>query len=137
MPACAAILNAWIDATAWMPRVHARDDVDLHYREHVYAWCEVTVGEVGGAVRGFLALGPHGRVHSLYLDAGARGQGLGTALVGAAKTARPEGLNLWTFLANEPARRFYARQGFVEVRRTEGENEEGLPDVLLAWPGAA
>ena len=40
---------------------------------------------------------------------------------------------LWTFVANAPARRFYAREGFVEVRRTGGENEEGLPDVLLKW----
>jgi GNAT superfamily N-acetyltransferase len=137
MPACAAILIDWIDATTWMPRVHAADDVDRHYREHVYTWCEVTVAERAGAVCGFLALGPHGRVHSLYLDAGARGRGLGAALVAAAKAARPEGLNLWTFLANEPARRFYARQGFVEVRRTDGDNEEGLPDILLAWAGGA
>ena len=54
----------------------------------------------------------------------------------AAKARRPEGLTLWTFVANEGARRFYAREGFVEVGRTEGENEEGLPDVLLAWKPA-
>jgi putative acetyltransferase len=42
-------------------------------------------------------------------------------------------LSLWTFQANEGARRFYAREGFAEVRMTEGDNEEGLPDVLLEW----
>jgi hypothetical protein len=36
-------------------------------------------------------------------------------------------------VANEGARRFYARQGFVEIGRSEGENEEGLPDVLFRW----
>jgi hypothetical protein len=44
---------------------------------------------------------------------------------------------LWTFVANAGARRFYAREGFVEARRTEGENEEGLPDVLLTWRAPA
>jgi GNAT superfamily N-acetyltransferase len=135
--ACAGILNAWIDATPWMRRVHPAEDAVRHYREHVFAVCEVTVAEREGAVVGFLAVEAGGRVDALYLDAAARGQELGRALVAAAKAARPGGLSLWTFLANEGARRFYAREGFVEVRRTEGENEEGLPDVLLAWSGPA
>ena len=33
--ACAAVFNAWVDATEWMPRVHPADDVERHYREHV------------------------------------------------------------------------------------------------------
>jgi GNAT superfamily N-acetyltransferase len=75
-------------------------------------------------------------VGGLYLAPEARGRGVGRALVAAAKARRPEGLTLWTFVANEGARRFYAREGFVEVGRTEGENEEGLADVLLAWKPA-
>ena len=130
--ACAAIFNAWVDATAWMPRVHDADDVVRHYREHVFAHDAVTVAERRGKVVGFLALAD-GQVDALYLDEGARGQGVGAALVGAAKAASPDGLTLWTFVANEGARRFYRREGFVELRRTEGENEEGLPDVLLGW----
>ncbi len=42
-------------------------------------------------------------------------------------------LKLWTFQANEDARRFYIREGFREVRMTDGDNEEGLPDVMLEW----
>jgi GNAT superfamily N-acetyltransferase len=129
---CAAVFNAWVDATEWMPRVHDADDVVRHYREHVFAHDAATVAERGGEVVGFLALAD-GQVDQLYLAEGARGQGVGAALVRAAKAASPGGLTLWTFVANEAARRFYAREGFVEVRRTEGENEEGLPDVLLAW----
>lgn len=129
---CAAIFNAWVDATGWMPRVHDADDVVRHYREQVFTHDAVTVAERGGEVVGFLALA-EGHVDALYLAEAARGQGVGKALVGAAKTASPGGLTLWTFVANEGARRFYAREGFVELRRTEGENEEGLPDVLLGW----
>jgi GNAT superfamily N-acetyltransferase len=134
--ACAAVFNAWVDATDWMPRVHPADDVERHYREHVLAVCEVTVAEAGGAVVGFLALDGEGFVAGFYLAPEVRGRGLGTALLGEAKARRPGGLTLWTFVANEGARRFYAREGFVEVRRSEGENEEGLPDVLLAWKPA-
>ena len=131
--ACAAIFNAWVDATPWMPRVHPPEDVERHYREHVLVTCAVTVAETGGAPVGFLALDGEGYVAGLYLAPEARGRGIGAALIAAAKAARPQGLLLWTFLANEGARRFYARQGFVESGRTEGENEEGLPDVLLRW----
>ena len=130
--ACAAIFNAWVDATEWMPRVHDADDVVRHYRAHVLAHDAVTVAEQGGKVVGFLALAD-GHVDALYLAAGARRRGVGAALLRAAKAASPGGLTLWTFVANAGARRFYRREGFLELGRTEGENEEGLPDVLLAW----
>ena len=130
--ACAAIFNDWVDATDWMPRVHPPDDVERHYREHVLAGLR---GDGGGGRRarwrGFSRSTARGSSAGLYLAPEARGRGVGAALVEAAKARRPEGLTLWTFVANAGARRFYAREGFVEVGRTEGENEEGLPDVLL------
>jgi GNAT superfamily N-acetyltransferase len=134
--ACAAIFNAWVDATDWMPRVHPPEDVERHFRETVLPNCAVTVAERAGAVVGFLALAG-AQVDGLYLAASARRQGVGTALVAAAKAASPEGLTLWTFVANRPARAFYAAPGFAELRRSAGDNEEGLPDILLCWPGIA
>ena len=51
-----------------------------------------------------------------------------------AKRERPQGLQLWAFQSNTGARRFYERHGFVEVRRTDGrDNEEGAPDVLYRY----
>jgi ribosomal protein S18 acetylase RimI-like enzyme len=134
--ACAAIFNGWVDATDWMPRVHPPEDVARFYREHVMATCTVTIAEAAGRVAGFLAVDGEGFVAGLYLAPEARGRGVGRALLAEAKVRRPEGLTLWAFVANQGARRFYAREGFVEVRRTEGENEEKLPDVLLAWKPA-
>jgi ribosomal protein S18 acetylase RimI-like enzyme len=132
---CAAIFNAWVDATDWMPRVHPPEAVERHFRETVLPKRAVMVAERAGEVVGFLALA-EGHVDGLYLTADARRQGLGRALISLAKAASPEGLTLWTFVSNTAARAFYARQGFVELSRTDGGNEEALPDILLAWSGA-
>ncbi|MEM7523800.1 MAG: GNAT family N-acetyltransferase [Pseudomonadota bacterium] len=132
-PVCAAILNAWIDATPWMPRVHPADDVVRHYRETVFPKRSVTVAE-DEAILGYVAVdAEENEVTSLFVAEGARRRGVGRALLGAAKAERPGGLSLWTFQANEGARRFYAREGFVESRTTEGDNEERLADVELVW----
>ena len=43
-------------------------------------------------------------------------------------------LELWTFQANEGAQRFYLREGFKEVERTDGQgNDEKLPDIRYRW----
>jgi GNAT superfamily N-acetyltransferase len=135
LAACAAIQNAWIDATEWMVRVHPAGDMLRHYREDLLPTCALLVA--GRGPDGFAFVGPDGEIPAFYVAEGARGAGLGAALMGAAKALRPGGLTLWTFEANAGARRFYAREGFREVGRTPGANEEGLPDVLLAWRGSA
>jgi hypothetical protein len=51
-----------------------------------------------------------------------------------AKAQRPDGFELWTFLVNSGARRFYERHGFEAVEFGDGShNEEGQPDVRLVW----
>lgn len=130
--ACAAILNDWIDARAWMPRVHTIAEVEDFYRDFVFVRRQVWV--IGRPVEGFMALDPEaGVVTALYVAT--PGQGLGKRLLDHAKDGRDR-LELWTFVANEAGRRFYTREGFTEVRRTDGDNEEGLPDVLLRWKRA-
>ena len=74
-------------------------------------------------------------VEQLYVEPALTGHGIGTGLVALAKRERPSGLRLWTFVSNTGAQRFYERHGFVEVKRTDGrDNEEHAPDVLYAWP---
>lgn len=127
--ACAAILNEWIDERDWMPRVHSHEEVVDFYETFVFAEREVWVS--GEPVEGFLALdADNDVVTALYVAK--PGRGTGRVLLDHAKGGR-QALELWTFVANEGARRFYAREGFEEVRQTEGDNEEGLPDVLLRW----
>ena len=73
----------------------------------------------------------------LYCRRGHTGKGIGLQLLNFAKSMAPKGLQLWTFQVNAGAQRFYAREGFVEVELTEGQNnEEKQPDVRMVWkPG--
>ena len=127
--ACADIVNDWIDGSDWMPRLHSRESVHRFYRDVVFQ--ERRVWVTGDPVAGFLALDDaEGIVTALYTAK--PGSGTGKGLLDHAKAGRDR-LALWTFVANEAARRFYAREGFEELRRTAGDNEEGLADVLLGW----
>ncbi len=135
--ACAAIFDDWVDATDWMPRIHPAEHLVRHYREHVLAVCDTLVAERSGRVAGFAAVDCEGLVAAFFVAADARRRGVGSTLLAAAQARWPEGLALWTFAANAGARRFYARHGFIEARATEGDNEEGLPDLYLTWRAAA
>lgn len=133
--AMARILGDWVRETGWMPVLHSRDE-DRGFCAQLVASGPVTVARAAGAegngVLGFLALSGD-TVAALHLAPAARGQGLGRRLLDAARAGRDR-LDLWTFQANAGALRFYAREGFVAVERTDGrDNDERLPDVRLVW----
>jgi len=121
-----------------MPRpVHDDDSVRawVHrwFEPHATPVPEAWVAEAGERLVGFVML-EDDWVHSLYVDPELVGQGIGSALLDLAKGLRRGGLGLWVFESNEPARRFYTRHGFVDVRRTDGsDNEEREPDVEMRW----
>jgi GNAT superfamily N-acetyltransferase len=114
--------------------VHDDDEVRAYFAGHVVSNCELWLAEEGGAVVGILVLGGEW-VDQLYVDPSRWGRGFGSALLDVAKRERPGGLRLWTFAGNAGARRFYERHGFVEAARTDGDNEEGAPDVLYVYAG--
>lgn len=133
--AIARILSDWIDNTSWMPRVHSRDE-DRGFGHFLLANTKVSVADEGGIAIGFLAR-RDAEIDALYVDAPARGQGIGSRLLSAQKSAC-EFLALWTFQANQPARTFYAKHGFREIHETDGQtNDEKLPDVRLEWRAQA
>ncbi len=132
-PALARTLGDWVREVGWMPVLHTREE-DEGFLRHLVATTRVTVAESGtpqAAPLGFLSLDGE-EVRALCLAPAARGSGWGRRLLDGAKAASPR-LRLWVFEANAGARAFYAREGFRELRRTAGDNEEGLPDLLLAW----
>lgn len=128
VPGIARVLGDWCRDTPWMPKLHSRDE-DLWFVGELMKTHVVRVGFAGGL--GFLAR-QGSVVAALYLAPEARGKGPGAALLAEVKLT---GLvQLWTFQANDAARRFYLREGFQEVRFTGGaDNDEGLPDVWMEW----
>lgn len=115
------------------PLVHADEDVRRWFAEVVLPQREVWVVEEAGELRALLVLDA-GWLDQLYVDPARTGEGLGAGLVDLAKQQRPDGLELWAFQGNRRAIAFYERHGFHEVARTDGDNEEGAPDVRLRWP---
>lgn len=126
-------LRSFAGALPTVTRAHPDDDVRRWVRDVLVAGGRTWVAVDGGRVVGLLALRP-GWVEQLYVDPAAQGRGIGAALLDQAKARNPGGLQLWTFQINAGARRFYAREGFVEVEHTDGAaNEEREPDVRLTW----
>jgi ribosomal protein S18 acetylase RimI-like enzyme len=96
---------------------------------------ETWLAEEDGDVAGFVVLTATW-LDALYVHPRAQGRGIGSALLELAQALRPDGLGLWVFETNAPARALYARHGFVEAEHTDGsENEERVPDVRMEWAG--
>ena len=120
-------------AAAIPATVHTDDDVREWIAAHLLPNNEVWLAEDASGLVGLLAL-DGGWVDQLYVAPEATGRGIGTSLLELAKRERPDGLELWTFVSNDGAQRFYERHGFVEVERTDGSrNEERAPDVRYRW----
>ncbi|MFF4773412.1 GNAT family N-acetyltransferase [Microtetraspora fusca] len=132
-----AVADVWLRSyDAALPgvrRAHTDDEIRAYFREVVVPARETWVATLDGAVVGMMVLN-EGLLSQLYLDPDRRGSGIGDRFVALAKERCPDGLELWTFQVNGPARRFYERHGFVAVEHTDGrDNEEREPDVRYVW----
>ncbi len=130
----ARILRAALAAFDWMPQLHTPDE-DLGFVRHVLlAEQHVTVATVEYNIVGFAAVDGDW-LTQLYVDPAWAGRGIGSQLLRHV-TAKMTHVKLHCFRANEGARRFYERHGFVAEAFGDGSaNEEGLPDILYARPG--
>lgn len=126
-------LRSFAAALPSVRRAHDDDEVRAWFSHVVVPRHETWVAVVDSGVVGVLVL-EAGELEQLYLDPSWRGRGLGDRFMTLAKQRRPDGLALWTFQVNEPARRFYERHGFLAVEHTDGSgNEEREPDVRYVW----
>lgn len=133
VPAMASVfLRSWDAALPTVARAHPDAALPAYLREVVLGTMEAYVWD-DGELAGWMAL-DGGWIAQLYLAPERRGERIGAAFVALAQEQRPDGLQLWTFAVNGPARRFYRRQGFTEAEHTDGaRNEEREPDVRCVW----
>ena len=128
--AVGAILGQGVRDHRWMPLLHSEaENIAFAGRMIDHGW--VTVAEIEGQTAGFLAR-EDGYIHSLFVARDCRRAGIASALLDTAKSAC-EQLTLWTFQANAAARKLYTSHNFTEVARTDGDNDEGLPDIHFQW----
>ena len=82
----------------------------------------VHVIEADGAMLGCVGVDAAGEaveIHSLFLDGPHQGRGLGAAVWQAIRAAHPGRAFRLEVLKESPARRFWERQGFVQVDEAE------------------
>lgn len=113
--------------------IHPESSMQAWVRDIVIVQCDVWVAERGDELVGVLIVRRPDWLEHLYLDAAATGGGLGSRLVDLAKADLGGRVQLWTFASNVGAQRFYERHGFAEVERTDGDNEEGEPDIRYVF----
>ena len=129
----------WRTRTASVPVIPA----PVHDETEVRTWVEDVLIPAGGtwvAERGSdlvaMMTVEGSEIDQLYVAPDHQHHGVGTMLVELAQELSPGELSLWTFRSNTRARGFYEALGFVVVGMTDGDNEEGAPDVRYCWmPG--
>ena len=138
LPACAAIVNDYIDATEWLPRVKSREEIAGFFTPDLIASRTVLVAETGSEVVAYVSVSGDGFLYAIYLAPAARGRGVGRRLMDEVKSRCPDRIELTVFEPNDDARRFYVREGFVEVPEgRKDDTDEGVPVLLMRWRPAA
>lgn len=126
-------ITARQDAMQYLPKLHSDEETFGWVRGIVLPTQNVHVGVVDDEVAGYIAVQGH-TIEALYVRPRYQGRGVGSALLQLAKDRSDGSLDLWTFLRNVGARRFYESRGFVTVEFTDGTgNEEREPDVRYEW----
>lgn len=121
----------------YAPLAHTDEDVRDWIADHLIPNADVSVALVDGEIVGMMAVtrdGFAGWIDQLYIHPVFVKQGIGTQFIEQAKIKLGSPIRLYTFQANEGARRFYERHGFKTIEFSDGsQNEEKCPDVLYEW----
>lgn len=131
--AIAAIFIAARATMPYLPDVYSAEETRYYLARQLDEHASLVALEAGTPL-GFAIIG-FGWLHHLYVRE--RNRGVGSILLEGIKRRSEHGLQLWTFQANEGARRFYERHGFTVMEATDGtRNAERLPDLRYEWhPG--
>jgi GNAT superfamily N-acetyltransferase len=120
-------------AAAYLPTVGTDAEIRAFVVEKMLPEGETWVAEDGAEIVAVLVLDGD-LVDQFYVAPDEQRRGVGDAMLAHAKRLRPAGLQLWAFLRNAPARRFYEARGFVAKKFTDGStNMEREADVFYQW----
>jgi GNAT superfamily N-acetyltransferase len=108
--------------------------------EEIYDWFtrrprNFWVARCEGKIVGYMYLHEGGMLDDLYVLPDWQGRGVGSSLLAKAKSLSPLRIELSTFQRNTKAKTFYEAHGFCRVGCTNGQNQEGEPDVQYEWTG--
>ena len=133
-----ALAQVWLDSRrrflGYAPLRHSDADIHDWISRTLIPAGGTRVVERDGSIIGMYAIAQRdgcGWLDQVYLLPGQTGQGVGTQMLARALSELAFPVRLYCFRANEGARRFYERHGFVALRFGDGsDNEEGVPDIL-------
>jgi len=130
--ACVKILSDFFDESDWLPfNFGELSSVEEWWCDHFRnekAW----VATKGDQIVGFCSRQQYNNnISALYVVPKARNSGVGKRLLDLAKENCDE-IIVWAFELNTEARRFYRREGLVEVDR-ELDEELNIMDVEHHW----
>jgi ribosomal protein S18 acetylase RimI-like enzyme len=133
MDRAAAVHRASFDhALPALAGLHTPQEDRWFFRERMFATCQLWGYFDNQELVGMIAF-RQGWVDQLYVLPSSQRRGIGSALLAIAQSQCPS-LSLWTFQRNKAARRFYEKQGFALVKKTDGSaNEEKEPDAMYRW----
>jgi GNAT superfamily N-acetyltransferase len=130
-PAIAAVILEARRAMTYLPVVHTDDEAARHFFE-VVERSAVEVAVSDGLVIGFAAVRDGWLEHVNVLPAH-QSTGVGSRLIAWAQETSPSGLDLWVFQRNTRAHALYRSHGWRDLLLTDGDNEEGQPDIRMHW----
>jgi GNAT superfamily N-acetyltransferase len=127
--ACVKIISDWVDETPWHGPL-------VEHQEMVADWSDffeselVWVAEIEDRIVGFCTRSDD-NIGALYVAIEARNTGIGKRLLNMVKVDR-DWITVWVYEENKHARKFYQREGLIEVSR-EIDDESNLMNVELRW----
>jgi putative acetyltransferase len=111
---------------------HTLEDARNYFSNRIAVENQIWVYELGDIPVGYLGI--QGEfIDRLYVDPAFHRRGIGQALLDHARTLSPKHLWLYTHVANEMARAFYAKNGFISEKFGMSPPPESEPDVEYHW----
>lgn len=132
VPPCVKILCDYIEETSWLPdNIEELSSVESWWRVHFQnekAWVAMKDNQTVG----FCSRQQHNNnVSALYVAPLARKSGVGKRLLDLAKENCDQ-IIVWAFELNPDARRFYIREGLIEVDR-KMDDDLKIIDIEHHW----